>query len=57
MEKLGDRMLRALLMQAMLLFLCIKVGDDMAMSTDEETIEFAYLMRERIGVRCLYYHG
>jgi hypothetical protein len=57
MEKLGDRMLRALLMQAMLLFLCIKVGDDMAMSTDEETIEFAYLMRERVGVRCLSYHG
>jgi hypothetical protein len=50
-------MLRALLMQAMLLFLIIKVGDDMAMSTDEETAEFAYLMRERIGVRCLHYGG
>jgi hypothetical protein len=49
-EKAGEQMLRALLMQALLLFPQIEVGDDMDLSAHEETAEFAYLMRDRIGV-------
>jgi hypothetical protein len=50
-EKAGHQMLRALLMQALLLFPDIEVGDDMDMSANGETAEFAYLMRERISIR------
>jgi hypothetical protein len=49
-EKAGEQMLRTLLMQALMLFPQIEVGDDMDMSAHEETAEFAYLMRDRIGV-------
>lgn len=49
-EKAGEQMLRALMMQALLLFPSIEVGDSMDMSAHEETTEFAYLMRDRIGV-------
>jgi hypothetical protein len=50
-------MLRAVLMQALLLFRDIKVTDDIDMSTNEEMVEFAYLMSERITVTCISYPG
>jgi hypothetical protein len=52
-----SRMLPSVMMQAMLLFPDIVVGDDMEMSANEATVEFAYLMREKIGVNFLGYDG
>jgi hypothetical protein len=45
-------MLRAVLMQALILFHYIKVADDIDTSTNVEMVEFAYLMRERITIAC-----
>jgi hypothetical protein len=50
-------MLRAVLMQALILFHYIKVADDIDTSTNVEMVEFAYLMRERITVTCISHMG
>jgi hypothetical protein len=56
-EKAGWRMLMAVMMQAIMLFPDIVIGDDMDMSANEATAEFNYLMRERIGVNFLGNYG
>jgi hypothetical protein len=50
-------MLPSVMMRAMLLFPDIVIGDDMDMSANEATREFAYLMREKIGLSFLGYDG
>jgi hypothetical protein len=50
-------MLPSVMMRAMLLFPDIVIRDDMDMSANEATREFAYLMREKIGLNFLGYDG